>query len=180
MLLSGCAHHDATFSPAAAADDGRALVYIYRPAQISNVMLSPTVVIDGEAVFDTQTGAYVVLSIAAGTHRFILDSEQHLAGNDELLMQLGSGRVSYLRIDSALQFETGKPYTRSFGIVRVDAPTALDEIASCRHQQARLPSKYLWPAAAPDTAADEAQAVEPATFTIEKSGNPFAAKRSRE
>jgi hypothetical protein len=180
MFFSGCAHHVSTFSPSEIADDGRALLYIYRPAQFSNAMLSPSVVIDGEAVFDTQSGTYATLYIPAGTHRFVLESEQPVAGNDEVELQLESGRVSYLRVDTALQFETGRPYTRSFSIVHVDEPTAMSEIAHCRPLQARLPSKYLWSVEMRDTAADGEPADEPATFTIDKSSNPFADKRSHE
>jgi hypothetical protein len=180
MLLAGCAHHGSAFTPAEVADDGRALLYVYRPAQFSNAMLSPTVVIDGETVFDTHSGAYAVLSIAAGTHHLVLESEQRLAGNDELVVQFESGQVSYLRVDTALKFETGKPYTRHFSLVRVAERTALREIAQCRQQQSRLPSKYLWPVEQRDAHAEDVQTNEPATFTIDKSSNPFAVKRSHE
>ena len=180
MLLSGCAHHGSEFRPAELADDGRALVYIYRPARFPNVMLSPAVVIDGEAVFNTQSGAYATLYIPPGTHQFVLQSEQPVAGNDELVLQLESGQVSYLRVDTALKFETGKPYTRSFGIAHIDETIARTEIVHCRPQQARLASKYLWSAEAMDSAEDDKQADEPATFTIDKTGDPFAATRSHE
>ncbi len=180
MFLSGCAHQGSTFSPSEVADDGRALLYIYRPAQFSNAMLSPSVVIDGEVVFDTQNGAYATLYIPAGTHRFVLESEQPVAGNDEVELQLESGRVSYLRVDTALQFETGRPYTRSFSIVHVDEPTAMSEIAHCRLEETGLPSKYLWSVEARGTAADDVPADTPAIFTIDKSNNPFAAKQSHE
>ena len=180
LLISGCAHKGAAFKQAEVADDGRALLYIYRPAQFSNAMLSPSVVIDGEAVFDTQNGEYATLYIPAGTHRFVLESEQPVAGNDEVELQLESGRVSYLRVDTALQFETGSPYTRSFSIVHVDEPTAMSEIAHCRPLQAWLPSKYLWSVEARGTAADDVPAETPAMFTIDKSSNPFAAKQTHE
>lgn len=180
MLLSGCAHHGDTFSPAAVADRTRALVTIYRPARFANAVLSPSVLVDGDAVFNTENGAYVSLYLTAGAHRFVLEGEQHFTANDELVVQLEPGQVSYLRIDTAMKFETGKPYTRSFGIVRVDEPTALNEIAHCRHQQAQLPSKYLGTVEARDETADEADTGETATFTIDRSSNPFADKRSRE
>lgn len=176
MLLSGCAHHGSTFSPAEVADETRALVYIYRPAQFSNAMLSPSVLVDGEAVFSTENGAYAYLYLAAGTHRFILESEQHFTGNDEVELQLENGQHAYLRVDTGLKFETGKPYTRRFGIVHVDEHTALNEITACRHQQARMPSKYLWSAEVPDETEDEIPAGEAATFSIDKGRHPFAGK----
>lgn len=180
MLLLGCAHHGSAFTPAAVADDGHALLYIYRPAQFSNAMLSPSVVIDGEAVFNTESGAYTDLYLAAGTHRFVLESEQAVAGNDEVVLGLDSGQVLYLRVDTALKFETGKPYTRRFDIVRVDERTALSEIAHCRRQQARMPSAYLWSSETPNASTEETRADEAATFTIDKSDDPFAAKCAHE
>jgi len=180
MPLCGCVNNGAAFSPAEAAHDGRALVYIYRPAQLANAMLSPSVVIDGKAVFDSRSGAYTGLYLAAGTHRFVLESEQPLAGNDELSVRLDDGQVAYLRVDTALKVETGKPYTRSFGIVRVDEHTALNEIAHCRHLQAQLPSGYLGSTEKHDTTTHETQAGEAATFTIDRSSDPFAARHAQE
>lgn len=178
LTLSGCAHHDPVFSPAELADDTRALIYIYRPARFSNAALSPSVLVDGEAVFNTENGAYAYLYLAAGTHVFVLEGERHFTGNDEIEVQLESAQVSYLRVDTELRFETDKPYTRSFGLVRVDEATALSQIAECHRQEPRLPSKYLWSAEARDETGDEVQSSETATYSIDKGRDPFAGKRT--
>jgi hypothetical protein len=178
LLLSACAHHGATFSPAVIADDTRALVYVYRPEQFSNAVLSPTVLVDGEAVFNTENGAYAYLYLVPGVHRFVLEDEQHITGNDVVELKLESGQHAYLRIDTALKFETGRPYTRRFDIVHVDEHTALNEISNCRQQQARMPSKYLWSADTLPASEGDADTGDEATFSIDKTSNPFAGKRS--
>lgn len=180
MSLAGCAHRGSTFDPADIVDETRALVMVYRPARLSNAILSPSVVVDGEAVFSTENGTYAYLYLEPGLHRFVLQSEQHIVDNNEVEIRLESGRLVYLRVDTALQFETGKPYTRRFGLKQVEEWDALKEIAHCRDQRVRLPAKYPGSAGAHDRDTDETRPDGAATFTIDKSNNPFASKRSRE
>ena len=172
-LISGCTSNRKDFQPVHAADDGRAAVHVYRPERMSNAVLSPLVMIDGEAVFDTGNGTWTYVYLPPGEHRFVIDPERGFSDNDELKLPVESGNTYYLRIDTSMQFETGKPYTRRFSIVRVDAHQALDEIAQCDYRQAKLPSKYLWPGDMDANGDEEDQPGHEATFSIEKSSNPF-------
>ncbi len=128
FLIVSCSAKNTSFvevEPDLSADS---VIYIYRSDSMSNIMVNPTVLIDGEKqqVIKNKSHFYVV--IAEGKHEVELQLADRYAGVQKLSLDLLPGGGSYLRVNTSLKFEQNKPYSRSFNIERIDREIAVNEI----------------------------------------------------
>lgn len=164
LLITGCAEAPAQFDIRQTRSDNAAVVLIYRPDAMANIMISPEVLVDGKPVFVIHNNQYHALQLAAGAHRIRLDLTERYQGEHEITLDTRIGQSYFLRIDTAMQFQQNRPYDRSFDIQSVAEAEALPQIAGCKPAQ----DKQVQPAAA-DTAVEKAPGYSSQTFR-----NPFS------
>ena len=131
-VLSGCATKSADFSVIEPVLGKGALVYIYRPNSMSNILISPDVLIDGDKRFKVKSNEYMAMYLPAGNHKFSLDLTKRYDGNHLVELILVDGKIYFLRIDAKMKFQMNAKYKRRFDILNVPQNKALKEIAHCR------------------------------------------------
>ncbi len=132
FIINGCSTTPGYFDIARHASTSSAVVYIYRPNSMANVMVSPDVVIDGNKNFALGNNYYHVVQVAEGTHQISLDLAERYQGNNNIILETKSGQDYFLRISTKVKFQKNKPYDRWFILERVSAPEARKEIALCK------------------------------------------------
>ena len=130
-LLAGCVTAVATFipEPNSATD---AVVYIYRPDTLANILVTPPVIIDGTTVFNINNNQYRTLHLPQGQHRIKLDLADRYLGGHEITIDAANGQSYFLRIDTSLRHTQNRPYDRRFDIRQIVESEALTEIAQCK------------------------------------------------
>ena len=130
-LLAGCVTAVATFNPEpTSATD--AIVYIYRPDTLANILVTPPVIMDGTAVFSILNNQYHTLHLPPGPHRIKLDLADRYLGDHEITIDAANGQSYFLRIDTSLRHTQNRPYDRRFDIRHIVESEALTEIARCK------------------------------------------------
>lgn len=135
LCLSACSttNHLSNFTPTAAKTD-QAVVYIYRPAEMSNALYSPALNVDGDFKLYIKNGVSTRLSLTPGNHTFEFQKEKIYSDLAPLTLQLKAGTISYIRVATSLKVTNTasyEPYVRSFNLSQVDEPLALKQIADC-------------------------------------------------
>ena len=155
-----------------------AIVYVYRPASLSNVLLSPPLKVDGEPVFDVKNDSFSQLKLAQGRHLFELALAERYSGTRQLQLDLESGQIYYLRISTQLTFQKNKPYIRRFDINLVSAETAQAELGPLKIDQKKTNQNRLLDNKQAKTEAEagksDADLPEEDEFSISKTRNPFS------
>lgn len=165
VALSACTTTQGHFDLATHASTSNAVVYIYRPNSLSNVMVAPDVLIDDARVFAINNNYYNVLYLPAGKHQIKLDLTERYQGVNEIILDTVAGQNYFLRISTAVKFQMNKPYDRWFNLEKVTAQIAQNEIALCK------PYKPDNKAPATEAAAQE---IEESEYSSQKFRNPFS------
>lgn len=186
LLLTACATHRATFVPVQPSNEKGSAVYVYRAGAISSLMLPPDINIKDAGGVQTnigklQYGEYKLVYLKPGRYEIQLEAIDYYAAGKDLMIEVKSQTVNYLRLDASLKFETGvryKSYERKFDLQEVDQTIALEEIASCVDVDSK-PKKKKWSSnVGPDTETKKALGKdEEAVFSIEKTSDPFSRNR---
>ena len=170
-------------SPARLTATEEAIVYVYRPASMSNVLVSPALKVNGKPVFEIKNDSYSYLRLAQGSHLFELDLTERYSGIKQLELDVASAHTYYLRISSQLSFQKNKPYIRRFDISLVSAETAQQEIdlKEIEHGEIEqgetnqtLPLEKKRSNAETATVKSDADLPADDEFSISKSRNPFS------
>ena len=135
LCLSACSttNNVGAFTPTGAKSD-QAIVYIYRPTEMSNALYSPGLNIDDDFKIYVKNGVSSRLSLNPGDHTFEFQDEKKYADLTPLSLQLKAGTISYIRVTTSLKVNNTtsyEPYVRSFNLTQVDEPLAIKEIADC-------------------------------------------------
>ncbi|HEY9052860.1 MAG TPA: DUF2846 domain-containing protein [Gammaproteobacteria bacterium] len=165
FVLSACTTAPGRFDLATHASSSNAVVYIYRPNSLSNVMVAPDVLINGVKEFSINNNYYNVIHLPAGKHQIKLDLTERYQGVNELVLDTVSGQNYFLRVTTAVKFQMNKPYDRWFNLEQVRAKIAQDEIAQCK------PYKPDSKAPADEVATQETEESE---YSSQKFRNPFS------
>ncbi len=136
-LLSALASCSTTrhggFTPIAV-NDGQSVLYIYRPASVSNVIYSPDIFINGEVWLSIKNAKSRHLTLNPGQYRVEVEPDKKYAGATRISLNLDAGKTVYLRVDTKLEIKSSvkyEPYQRSFSLTKVEAALAITEIAEC-------------------------------------------------
>ena len=134
MILSlfGCSTKIVKFSVIEPVMGEGAVVYIYRPNSLSNVVISPDVLIDGKKEFEIKNNVYTSLTLPAGVHAFNLALSKRYEGQHSIELELSDAEVYFLRIDTKMKFQMNDLYKRRFDILKISKDIALLEISECR------------------------------------------------
>lgn len=132
LLTAGCATAPQGFNKQDFVTATNAAIFIYRPDASANILLTPTVVVDGQSDVIISNNQFYTLQVGAGPHHIKLLLAERYAGNHELVVDMQAGQAYFLRITSAVKFQQNKPYDRRFDILLVAETEALPEIARCK------------------------------------------------
>lgn len=148
------------------------VVYVYRPAKMANVMLTPDLYIAGVDKIEIANGTYKKVYLEPGVYAVRL---QAIEGNTEAVnheLEIIKGRVHYLRVDASMKVDAGQqgyqPYKRKFELKNVSAKKAKQEIASCKNLDSVKRRKSV-PSGNGDTNNEGG-----ASFSVDKTATPFS------
>lgn len=170
LLLAACSTKSGTttFTPSTAKPD-QAVVYIYRPSEMSNALYSPGINVDGEFKLYTKNGINSQLSLSPGEHKFEFQADKRYTKLLPVTLSLEAGSITFLRVSTSLMIENAtsyEPYARTFALTRVDEKTAVQEIAECCLAKAE-PSEDSKETKPVGEGAGEG-------FSVDKTQNPFS------
>jgi hypothetical protein len=164
LLLAACSNQVTTFVPAAQDADRGSIVYIYRPSDPANFMMSPKVVIDDNEKFSIGNGDYRYVYLQAGKHTVGLNPTDQYVTDAALELNVETGTSYYLRVKTLLKFEPDTMNTRKFWIEQAAEKQALKEIADTEYSG---PERHSADHAAEDAGTRQG-------FSIDKTRDPFA------
>jgi len=168
ILLVSCGIKKSNFVEIEAKRGTDSVVYVYRPYSISNILLSPDVMVDGEKIFELQSNSYFGVSLSKGDHIIKLGLSERYAGVHQMSIKTKQDKTVYLRVTSALEFQKNKPYNRSFNLEEVSEAVALSEIQKTKNINKITKDKVVT-----ENKIESESEVEEESFTISKSRNPF-------
>jgi len=170
VFLVACNSNKVLFVPVSASAEKGSVVYIYRPIKAANVMLTPDVSIAGIKTFAVGNGGYKQLYLSPGQHAIKLAAIEGNTPAVEHVLNVVEGQVHYLRVDALMKLEFGQtyqPYKRKFELMEVLAEIAVTELSACTDIDGNEDQKK-----AVISIADEQP--EEATFSVDKTANPFS------
>jgi len=150
------------------------VLYLYRPNNLSNIVISPTVLVDGSEHFEIDNNRYTYLRLKPGTHQVRLDLSERYQGEHEWTFSAEAGQIYYLRIDTELKFRKNNLYQRRFDLQSVAGHLAEMEMVQCRFFG--VPG-HAAKAAATGSPGEMNGASEDAKFSISRSRDPFGRNR---
>ncbi|MDH5710109.1 MAG: DUF2846 domain-containing protein [Gammaproteobacteria bacterium] len=116
--------------------DKRSVVYVYRPAKVANIMLTPDINIAGVSTIAMANGMYKKVYLPPGIYAVRLQPIEGSTEAFEYDLEVDKGKVHYLRVDALISLNAGQqgyqPYQRRFELVDVPARQAIKEIADCK------------------------------------------------
>ena len=170
LFLYACntSHNIKPFTPQLA-DSEQASVYIYRPPTMSNAIYSPDLYINDEFKLAIKNGMNTRLALAPGEYKFDINPEQDYPGKTSLTLNLGKGKIHYLRVNTSLKLKSSfnyEPYQRRFYLFQAEETRAINEITDCcLNTGKKLKSKA-------EISPHKKTAGE--GFSIDKTRNPFS------
>lgn len=170
IIISACSSQQSRFTPAETASENQATIYIYRPASLSNIVISPIVLLDEQTLFTLAANRYDYIHLNAGNHEFKLALGDRYTGNKQLNMNIEAGRSYYLKVQTSLRFKKNAPYTRRFDLLHMNADTAQGEIRLTQQITSRQPTAE----ATRDETESNNNQQQPPQFDLSKNRNPFA------
>ena len=169
LLCAACSTTSgtATFKPVTAKAD-QAVIYIYRPSVMSNVLYSPGINVDGEFKLYAKNGINSQIILSPGEHTFEFQDDKSYAELLPITLTLEAGSTTYLRVVTSLKIENSvgyEPYARSFALTHADEETAIKEITECCTAKPEQPEEK-----SKTTTVDESGD----GFSVDKTQNPFS------
>ncbi|GMR01219.1 MAG: hypothetical protein BMS9Abin19_0585 [Gammaproteobacteria bacterium] len=170
FFLSACSttNNVTTFTPPAAKAD-QAIVYIYRPTEMSNSLYSPGLNIDGEFKLYIKNGVNSRLSLTPGEHLFEFQADKKYSELSPLLLTLDTGTIYFIRVNTSLKIKNTtayEPYMRSFKLTQIGKQQAVKEIASCCIDNNKV--------SANKTEIKSTEKKSGNGFSVDKTQNPFS------
>lgn len=174
-MLVSCASAPLAFIELQPENKTDAVIYIYRPASMSNVLVEPEVLVNNEKIAEIKNDSYLTKSLPAGEYTVKLKLAERYAGKQTIDFKVEAAESVFLRINTTLKFEMNKPYSRSFSIERVDKESALAEIKLTQNAANKKNSKQNKQYEDKNsTNKNEEEGARKDQFSIEKTRNPFA------
>lgn len=148
----------------------RSVVYVYRPAKVANIMLTPDINIAGVNTIAMANGTYKKVYLSPGIYAVRL---QPIEGSTEAVeydLEVGKAKVHFLRVDALMSINAGQqgyqPYQRRFELVDVPARQAIKEIDDCTDLDVVEKKKAA--------IKSERESADDGGFSVDKTQNPFS------
>ena len=168
LVACSASHETKTFTPHNAANDN-AIVYLYRPAVMSNAIYSPDLFINKEYKLSIKNGHKTMMILAPGQTLFEIGPDKNYSGQTELPLVLEAGNLYFIRVDTSLKIRSTtsyEPYQRSFDLKSIDEKSAISQIEQCcllhkanSDEDVSIPEK--------ENSSDDG-------FSVDKTQNPFS------
>jgi len=173
-FLISCASTPPAFVEFESENKADAVMYIYRPASMSNILIDPEVLINNEKISVIKNDSYLIRVLPAGQYTVNLKLTERYTGKQSIDLKVGAAESVFLRINTSLKFEMNKPYSRSFSIERINKEIAVTEIQhtqnSAKEKNTNINTKTE--GAASDKNKEEN--IRKDQFSIHKTRNPFS------
>jgi len=167
LLVTACSNQaSSTFVPAPQDADKGSIVYIYRPSDTANFMMSPKVVIDGVERFSIENGDYRYVYLKTGKHTVGLNPTDQYLTDAVLELTVETDNRYFLRVQTLLKFEPDTMNTRKFWIEEVSETKALKEIADTGYSG---PAQQSMDNKTEDAGSEQG-------FSVDKTRDPFTGK----
>ena len=173
-LATACASKKSNFVEVKPSSESEAVLYVYRPYSMSNIMIVPDVVIDGKKITDIKNSSHHYFFLPQGKHTVELKIDERYSGVQQIDVNLQPEKTVYLRVNTSLKFEKNKPYTRSFSLEVVDKEAALTEIQATQYADKEKTAKKEALINESEASRNSQDEVTKDQFTIQKSRNPFS------
>jgi len=173
-LVTACVSKKSNFVEVKPSSESETALYVYRPYSMSNIMISPEIVIDGEKITDIKNSSHRYFFLPQGKHTVKLEIDERYTGLQKVDINLQKAKTIYLRVNTSLKFEKNKPYSRSFSLEVIDKETALSEIQSTQYADKKKVNKKEESINEKETSTEFQDEVAKDQFTIQKTRNPFA------
>lgn len=142
--VSSCASSPTNFSVSKPGIGKGAVVYIYRPDSLSNILISPMVIIDGDKKINITNNSYMDFRLSAGSYQFRIEVSERYEGKHNIDLALNDGEIYFLRVDSKIKFKMNELYGRRFDISHVPNKQALSEIGECQNLAEKQTRKTVY------------------------------------
>ena len=175
LVLSACTASMPAAIKQPPAKDDVALLYVYRPASMSNILVAPGVIIDDDASFSIENDRYTYIELQPGRHRVQLAVAERYEGEHGFSFSALPGQVYYLRVATQMKFRKNDLYQRRFDLQPVASALARSEMDDCRFLSLAAHAPGNGNAEVDDVG--EVEAAVPAAdaeFSISKSRDPFS------
>lgn len=173
LFISACTTGKKSFEVSEPSLEKGSVVYLYRPHDVSNIILKSEINIDGTETQALSSGEYRQIYLQPGEHLVNLLPIEGYTQPEQLALNVEPDSVHYLRLSSSLSMETGvrySAYQRKFDLEEVSSSQALKQLASCRDVEV-LASNEVQSA---DTVESNKQDAAESRFSLEKTRNPFS------
>jgi hypothetical protein len=148
------------------------VVYVYRPARMANVMLSPDISIAGVDKITMVNGSYKRVYLSPGVYAVRLQAIEGVTEQVEHDLEIIKGQIHYLRVDASMKVDAGQqsyqPYKRKFELKNVPAKKAKLEMDSCTNLDVANKRKQTNSSKGGNANEDDAG------FSVDKTQNPFS------
>ena len=171
--ISACSTANKTFVIPESTLDKGSVVYLYRPYNVSNILLKPEISIDDSIAVQLNNGEYHQLYLQPGEHIVSMLPIEGYTQASQLRLDVKPASVHYLRLASSLSMETGVRYSafkREFDITEISSELALVQLGSCRDANARSVDN----AGVKKIVESTDNEVTGSRFSLEKTRNPFS------
>lgn len=173
LSISACTASKKSFEVSEPSLEKGSVVYLYRPHDVSNIILKSEIDIDGENAQALSSGEYRQIYLQPGEHLVNLLAVEGYTSAEQLVLNVEPGSVHYLRLSSSLSMETGvrySAYKRKFELEEVTPSQALKKLASCRDVEALASNENSTTDAVETKVQDSADS----RFSLDKTRNPFS------
>jgi len=168
-LTTACSVKKTTFTALQPSLEKGSLVYIYRPSSMSNAIVSPDLMIDGEKTFTLSNNSYTYKYLPAGKHIFKLDLSNRYIGKTDYELDVLTENTYFIKASTSLKFEKNKPYTRRFDLTLIPSSIAIKEISKIPRTKENQNTKNK-----KRVIEKPPEGVEDDQFSINKTRNPFS------
>lgn len=165
-----CTKKTPNFVEASSVKESESVLYIYRPYSMSNIVITPDVLIDGKKQAEIENNKYLYLVVPQGEHTIELDLAKRYTGQQSLMLNIEKGKTIYLRVNTSMKFQMNKPYDRSFSIEEIEKEAALLEIQGTVYAGKDIKTKSEKRL----VDSEKQEEVKENQFSISKTRNPFA------
>jgi hypothetical protein len=169
LSLPACIRQQPAFVPVIAGETGESVIYLYRENNLSNILVSPDLLVDGEKKTIIRNNSYIKFLLKSGQHNIKLDLSDRYEGKIELNVSLGESRVYYFKVTTKMTFRMNQPYDRRFDIQQVNSSLALRELQEIPSIDKKTTSRQL--------TVKEDKNIEiknESSFSIQKTRTPFS------
>lgn len=131
FALQGCVAVGPRFAPQPLPDTESTVLYVYRPAEMTNFAITPELYVDNVRVGELTNGGYVVVTAKKGEHQIRL-ALHGWKGAAVSVADAAGGDQFYFRAFTSIDMENHRTAARSLSLRQVGADEARSEIADTR------------------------------------------------